>query len=147
MIASPSLILPSHYSHTLICIVCLPGKLSCLVLPCYPKLTFTFPHSQTHPIEVQLLSLFRQPTKNIRQHMPCQWGHKPLSFLSYTSAQILLNRCLAGRAQMWQYKHGDLGRSLCRISQKGMYSPLFPITLAACTFQVLDNLWHSQQFH
>lgn len=120
---------------------CLESLLA-LPCPCYPKVLFTFPHSLTHPLthptEVQLLSLFRQSTKNTRKYMPCQWSYKSFSF-----SPALQHRYLAGKAQMWQYRHGDLGTSLCGLSQKGMYSALFPITLDACTFQVLDNLWHS----
>lgn len=88
---------------------------------------------------------FRPVTKDTRQQAFSQGGWKSLTFVSCTPTWSLLNRCLAGRAQMWRCSHGDLGRSLSRIIfQKGVCAVLFPIILLACTFQVLDNLWYSK---
>lgn len=63
----------------------------------------------------------------------------------FTSTRVLLNSHLAGRAQMWQCRHRDLGRLLSTIIvQKDVYAILFSIILLACTFQTLDNLWHKK---
>ena len=111
------------------------------------------PLHQAHPLSLSPVPPCRHSscgpsrpvTKDTGQHAFSQRGWKSLTFVSCTPTWSLLNRCLAGRAQMWWCSHGDLGRSLSRIIfQKGVCAVLFPIILLACTFQVLDNLWYSK---
>lgn len=73
------------------------------------------PKGLHYPAKVPSMATCRQPTEDTRHHMLSEGGCKSLNFVSFTPTQTPLNRHLAGRAQMWQCSHGNLGRSLSRI--------------------------------